>query len=156
MIKFAWLETMRFTPPVLSAQRFVRTEVERFGRLIPEGGLLLCSAAAANRDPRQFESPDEFIVGRKDLCQREPRGQYRADGLPSGITFGLGKPSIHPAVPKERPRSLYAITRDCAVVAASMLLEHRPNIKLLSSGSAQLQSLKLGEMHTCWELKVNS
>ncbi len=156
MIKFAWLETMRFTPPVLSAQRFARTEVERFGRLIPEGGLLLCSAAAANRDPRQFESPDEFIVGRKDLCQREPRGQYRADGLPSGITFGLGKPSIHPAVPKERPRSLYAITRDCAVVAASMLLEHRPNIKLLSSGSAQLQSLKLGEMHTCWELKVNS
>ena len=51
MLKFAWLETLRFSPPVLSAERFAKYEIERFGRLIPQGGLLMCSAAAANRDP---------------------------------------------------------------------------------------------------------
>ncbi len=154
MFKYAWLETLRYTPPVLSAKRFTKTEVERFGRLMPKGALLMCSAAAANRDPRQFSDPEKFIVGRKDLCQREPRGQYRADGLPSGIAFGLGRPSIYPAVPKERPRSLYAIVRDCAVKASMMLLERKPDIKLSEEFKPELRSLILDETHTCWELKV--
>lgn len=155
MLKFAWLETLRHSPPILSTERFAKFEVERFGRLIPKGGLLMCSAAAANRDPRQFESPNEFIVGRKDLCQREPRGQYRADGLPSGITFSLGKPSVHPAVPKERSRSLYAIVRDCAVIASEMLLDSYPNIRLAEGSEPSLKSLYLHGIHTCWELKVD-
>ncbi len=75
-------------------------------------------------------TPTSFVVGRKDLCQREPRGQYRADGLPSGIAFGFGRPSIHPAVPKERPRSIYAITRDVAVTASTMLLDAVPHVRL--------------------------
>jgi len=153
-VKFAWLETLRHSPPVLSAERFARHEVERFGRLIPEGGLVMCSAAAANRDPRAFSDPDAFLVERKDLCQREPRGQYRADGLPSGIAFGLGTPSVHPAVPKERPRSLYAITRDVAVAASHALLDRHPDIQLASGAEPTLRSLRLGEMHTCWELPV--
>ena len=115
---------------------------------------MMCSAAGANRDPRQFSAPEEFIVGRKDLCQREPRGQYRADGLPSGIAFGLGQPSIYPAVPKERPRSLYAIVRDSAVTASSLLLQEKPNIKLVDESNPRLRSLLLNEMHTCWELEV--
>ncbi|HJL64550.1 MAG TPA: hypothetical protein QGF70_03085, partial [Candidatus Thalassarchaeaceae archaeon] len=65
-------------------------------------------------------------------------------------------PSIHPAVPKERPRSLYAIVRDCAVTASSMLLEKKPNIKLIDQSSPELKSLLLEEIHTCWELKVSS
>ena len=154
MLKFAWLETLRCTPPVISAKRFARTEIERFGRLLPKGALMMCSAAGANRDPRQFSAPEEFIVGRKDLCQREPRGQYRADGLPSGIAFGLGQPSIYPAVPKERPRSLYAIVRDSAVTASSLLLQEKPNIKLVDESNPRLRSLLLNEMHTCWELEV--
>ena len=103
LMKLAYLETLRHSAPVLSAQRFAKHEVERFGRLLPEGALLVCSAAAANRDPRIFNAPERFIVDRKDMCQREPRGQYRADGLASGIAFALGKPSKHPAVPENRP-----------------------------------------------------
>ena len=153
-VKFAWLETLRHSPPVHVVQRFARHEVERFGRLLPDGAMLELSAAAANRDPRALDNPDEFVVGRQDLCQREPRGQYRADGLPSGIAFGMGKPSVHPAVPKERPRSIYAITSDVAVTASTMLLDAFPAIRLADDAEPTIRSLRLGEMHTCWRLPV--
>jgi pulcherriminic acid synthase len=154
LVKFAWLETLRHSPPVHSAARFTRHEVERFGRLLPAGALLHCSAAAANRDPRVFADPDAFIVERTDLCQREPRGQYRADGLPSGIAFGLGRPSVHPAVPKDRPRSAYALVRDVAVTASRMLLDARPDIRLAPGAAPVMRSLRLGEMYTCWHLPI--
>ncbi len=154
LMKLAYLETLRHSTPVLSAWRYARHEVERFGRLLPEGALVLCSAAAANRDPRVFNEPDRFIVDRRDLCQREPRGQYRADGLATGIAFGLGKPSKHPAVPEDRPRSRYAITRDAAVAASMALLEVLPNIRLADGAEPQLSALTVGEMHTCWKLPV--
>lgn len=155
LIKQAWHEALRHSPPVHEAKRFARHEVERFGQLLPDGALLTCSAAAANRDPRVFSDPTAFLVRRSDLCQREPRGQYRADGLPSGIAFGLGRPSVHPAVPKERPRSRYALIRDVAVTASRMLLEAAPEISLARDAEPTLRSLRLGEMHTCWELNVS-
>jgi len=154
LLKFAYFEALRHSAPVLSAKRFARHEVERFGYLIPEGALIICSAAAANRDPRVFEAPNEFRVDRADLCQREPRGQYRADGLPSGIAFGLGKPSKYPAVPEDRPRSRYALTRDMAVTASQVLLGAAPNMRLADQANPTLQSLQIGEMHTCWKLPV--
>lgn len=153
LMKFAYLECLRHSAPVLSAKRFARHEVERFGRLLPAGALVLCVAAAANRDPRIFKDPDRFIVGRKDLCQREPRGQYRADGLASGIAFGLGAPTKHPALPEDRPRSLYAITRDTAVAASATLLAMTKEIRV--NGNAQApRCLRLQEMHACWNLPV--
>lgn len=154
LVTDAWLETLRHSPPTHSAHRWTRHEVERFGRLLPEGALLHLSAAAANRDPRVFAEPDAFLVERADLCRREPRGQYRADGLPSGIAFGLGKPSRHPAVPKERPRSRYALTRDTAVTASTMLLDAFPHLRLAPDATPRLRSLRLGDMHTCWHLPV--
>lgn len=154
MVKFAWLETLRHSPPVHSVQRFARHEVERFGRLLPDGAMVQLSAAAANRDPRVFDDPDRFVVGRSDLCQREPRGQYRADGLPSGIAPALGPPSKHPAVPKERPRSRYAITRDIAVEVSTRLLDAHPDLRLVPGAVPTIRSLRLGEMSCCWSLPV--
>jgi pulcherriminic acid synthase len=155
LLKVAYLETLRHSAPVLSAERFARHEVERFGKLIPEGAQLICSAAAANRDPRIFADPDRFIVDRRDMCQREPRGQYRADGLASGIAFGLGPPSRHPAIPEDRPRSLYAITRDTAVRASRVLLDMVADLRLQEGANPHLASLRVGEMHTCWKLPVS-
>ncbi len=154
LMKLAYLEAVRHSTPVIAAQRFARHEVERFGIVIPEGALVVCAAAAANRDPRVFENPDEFSVGRRDLTQREPRGMYRADGLASGITFGLGAPSKRPAVPEDRARSLYAITRDAAVAASKRLLEDLPNLALAPGATPRLESLAPGTMHTCWQLPV--
>jgi len=152
LLKHAWFETLRHSTPVLSAQRFARHEVERFGKLIPEGALIVLSAAAGNRDPRIFDAPDEFHVDRADVCQREPRGMYRADGLAAGITFGLGHPSRHPAVPEDRPRSLYALTRDAAVTASNVMLETFADIKLSAEAAPTLQARRIWEMHTCWHL----
>ena len=154
MMKLAVLEALRHSAPVLMAKRFARHEVERFGQVFPEGALVICVAAAANRDPRVFENPDEFIVGRKDLTQREPRGMYRADGLASGIAFALGPPTKHPALPEDRPRSLYAITRDAAVAASGAVLEALPELRLAPGAQPELRSRALGELHTCWELPV--
>ncbi len=154
MMKLAYLEALRYCPPVLGAPRFTRHEVERFGRLLPQGALVVCSAAAANRDPRVFTNPNSFVVDRPDLCQREPRGQYRADGLASGIALGLGKPSIHPAVPEDRPRSLYALTRDTVVTASMVLVENIPDLELREGATPGLRALTIGEMHTCWQLPV--
>ena len=154
MLKFAYLEALRHSTPVLWKKRFARHEVERFGRLLPIGGLFYCAAAAANRDPWVFDNPDKFDIARKDLCQREPRGHYRSDGLPAGIALGLGKPSKHPGVPEDRPRSLYAITRDTIVAASNVLLEKHPEIRLAPGTRPELRCLRLGEMHTCWSLPV--
>ncbi len=154
LFKYAYYETLRHSPPVLSAKRFARHEVERFGQLLPEGALVICSAAAANRDPRIFADPDHFRIDRKDVCQREPRGQYRADGLASGIAFGLGPPSKFPALPEDRPRSLYALMRDTAITASRVLLERCPDIRLPDGATPHLQSLRVGDMHTCWHLPV--
>lgn len=154
LLRFAWLETLRHSTPVLAARRYARHEVERFGQLLPEGALVVCSAAAANRDPRVYDEPDRFCITRKDLCQREPRGQYRADGLPAGIAVGLGKPSKHPAVPEDRPRSLYAITLSAAVTASNVLLDALPRIQLAPGAEPVVRALRIGEMHACWRLPV--
>ena len=153
-LKLAVLETFRHSTPILHALRFARHEVERFGRLIPEGGLVICSAAAGNRDPRIFSDPDEFIINRKDMCHREARGQYRADGLATGITFGLGPPSIHPAIPEDRPRSAFAITRDTAVTASAVLLDALDDLQLEPGAEPFQTCRRIGEMHACWQLPV--
>ena len=120
--KLAWLETMRHSPVIMMVARWTRHEVERFGLLLPAGARVLCSAAAANRDPRLFADPDAFRPGRKDLCQREARGHFRADGLPSAISLGTGAPSRFPAVPEDRPRSAFALARDTAVTMARTIV----------------------------------
>jgi cytochrome P450 len=154
LVKYAYLETLRHSTPVLSGERFAKREVERFGLLIPEGALVICSAAGANRDETVFADADQFIVGRKDLVQREPRGQYRADGLPAGITPALGTPSKFPALPVGRPRSLYAITRDVATIASHALLDATSSLKLAPGAQPVLKSRGYGELHTCWHLPV--
>ncbi len=153
-LKIAYLESLRHSPCVLTAERFARHEVERFGRLIPEGALMRLSALAANRDPRLFADADEFVVDRSDICHREARGQYRADGLPTGITFGLGPPSKHPAVPEDRPRSAYAVTRDTVLAVTELLLEQYPNLALADGAEPFMQALSIGEVYCCWRLPV--
>ncbi len=152
--KLAWLEALRHSPPVMTAARWTRHEVERFGMLIPAGAMVLCSAGAANRDPLQFADPDEFRPGRKDLCQREARGQYRADGLASVISFGTGAPSRFPAVPEDRPRSRFALVRDTAVTISRNVWAWARDVQVTSDTVPGPRSVTDGGVRMCWSLPV--
>ena len=153
-LKIAVLETLRHAPPVPVVHCYARHEVERFGRLLPAGALLRLSALAANRDPRQFHNPDTFDPRRNDICHREARGQFRADGLATGLTLGLGLPSKHPAVPEDRPRSLYALTRDAIVRSSAALLGELPALELTGTTDTRPRSLGIFESFVAWSLPV--
>ncbi|MEM9037727.1 MAG: cytochrome P450 [Actinomycetota bacterium] len=154
LVVAGWLEAVRHSPPVVAAERWARHEVERFGQLLPEGARVICSVAAANRDPRIFGDPDTFDPFRLDLCQREPRGHHRADGLAAGVVPALGPPSLFPAVPEDRPRSRYARVRDVAVVATGALLDRVGVPALADPEAARPSASRLGGPHRSWELVV--
>jgi len=153
--KLAWLEALRHSPPLMTASRWTRHEVERFGMLIPAGALVLCSVGAANRDPRQFADPDEFRPGRKDLCQREARGQYRADGLASTISPGTGAPSRFPAVPEDRPRSRFALVRDTAVTVSRQVWSWAGSLSSTVQPVPGPRAVTDGGVRMCWSLPVH-
>lgn len=68
-------ETLRWNPPFLpGVRRFALEDVAVGGTAIPAGGRVWISLASANRDERQFPSPDTFDPNR----------------LPAHLAFGHG------------------------------------------------------------------
>jgi cytochrome P450 len=63
--RLATEECLRYDPPVKSTQRIAAEDVERRGKTIRKGDRLRWIMAAANRDPRAFEEPDRFDIGRQ-------------------------------------------------------------------------------------------
>ena len=63
--RLATEECLRYDPPVKSTQRIATEDVERRGKVIRKGDRLRWFMAAANRDPRAFEDPDRFDIGRQ-------------------------------------------------------------------------------------------
>ncbi|CAM04083.1 hypothetical protein A8924_5202 [Saccharopolyspora erythraea NRRL 2338] len=58
-------EALRFdTPQGLAAPRFALVDLDIDGVRVRAGQTLLLSLAAANRDPRQFDDPDELVLTR--------------------------------------------------------------------------------------------
>lgn len=60
-------ELLRYDNTALGSMRVAKQSVEFEGGIIPEGGRIIALLAAANRDADQFESPDEFILGRRNI-----------------------------------------------------------------------------------------
>lgn len=60
-------EMLRFGGPAHSVLRFAKTDVEILGYTIPANTLISVFIAAANRDPRQFEAPNDFILNRPNI-----------------------------------------------------------------------------------------
>jgi cytochrome P450 len=69
LVEAAVEETLRYEPSALSASRYAPAPVEVGGRALAAGSHLLCSIAAANRDPRRYERPDDFELGRAEREQ---------------------------------------------------------------------------------------
>jgi len=65
LIETAVEECLRFDPPIIGTLRVVHDDVEFHGQKIPKDGRVLAMIGAANRDPRAYDEPDRFDVGRK-------------------------------------------------------------------------------------------
>ncbi len=59
-------ELLRYDTPVTFVPRATRREVEVGGQVIPAGSNVILELAAANRDPRRFDRPDELLLDRED------------------------------------------------------------------------------------------
>jgi cytochrome P450 len=62
-------ETLRFESPVKGDFRLSRVPTTVAGVDIPAGATVMVLNGAANRDPRRFERPDEFLVDRANARQ---------------------------------------------------------------------------------------
>lgn len=65
----AFEEVIRFESPIQLLFRTATRDVEISGASIREGQKIMVCFASANRDPRQWERPDEFISGRRTMGQ---------------------------------------------------------------------------------------
>jgi cytochrome P450 len=78
-------EMIRFDPPLQLFERWVLTDDFTLGdTAIPRGQKLAVLFGSANRDPRVFERPDEFDVGRENAIQHI--------GFGGGIHVCIGAP----------------------------------------------------------------
>jgi cytochrome P450 len=57
-------ELLRFEPPSPVQARYVTTDVEHHGQVVPEGSALLLLNGSGNRDERKFPDPDRFDIHR--------------------------------------------------------------------------------------------
>lgn len=136
----AWQESLRHSPPVLHSSLYTTREVERFGQLLPEGSLVVCSAAGANHDPLIFSHPNTFDIDRKDLAYREPLGQFRIDGLASAVSPGLIPLSQTGKYFNESSISMYKFASTAVTVATKSLLRRKNYLRLISPFSSQLMT----------------
>ncbi len=59
-------ETLRYETPTAGMWRIVKEDTRLGEQDLPAGSVVQLRYAAANRDPRKFENPDEFQVDRKN------------------------------------------------------------------------------------------
>lgn len=83
LIRTAVEEMLRFDTPVQLFKRWVLEDLEYKGQLFKQGEQIALFFGSANRDPAQFESPDELQIDRRD----NPHISFGA-----GIHFCLGAP----------------------------------------------------------------
>ncbi|MYH60946.1 MAG: cytochrome P450 [Caldilineaceae bacterium SB0675_bin_29] len=67
LVRGAFEEALRFVSPVQTFMRTTTRAVDVEGVEISEGQKVLLFLASANRDPRQWEDPDRFDIGRRTL-----------------------------------------------------------------------------------------
>jgi len=103
-----WRETLRFEAPVQFVARETTAEIEVEGTTLPQGAFVVASIGSANRDPRVFSTPDEFLIAR-DPKYWDPM-----------LTFGIGP---HYCAGAHLARMEF-------MVALEVLTERFPNLRL--------------------------
>jgi hypothetical protein len=100
-------EVLRFESPKQRDPRLLAHDVELHGQTMRAGEMVILLLGAANRDPRQFEDPDSFILDRSP-------NRHIAFGF--GIHFCLGSP----------------LARLEGRIAVGELLRRRPELELVT------------------------
>lgn len=106
MIRSAVEELLRYESPVQFTARVLKEDIEICGQHIPKKWTILCMLGAANRDPKQFEEPNQVNLKRLN-------NQHLAFG--AGPHFCIGS----------------QLARLEAQVALSNLLRRFPEMKLI-------------------------
>lgn len=76
-------ELLRFDPPILSIGRVVKQDVQLGGKQLAKGERVFAMLAAANRDPKLFENPDELILDRVSNAHMTfGKGAHHCMGMP--------------------------------------------------------------------------
>ncbi|BBZ05470.1 cytochrome P450 [Mycolicibacterium chitae] len=117
MIPSAVEETLRLHPPFFGLYKRATRDVELGGTQIPKDSYIQTCWAAANRDPKVYENPDEFDVDRK--FGRKNRH----------LTFGFGIHSC-PGAPTARMELRIAVEE---------LLRRLPDITLVDPSAAKYE-----------------
>jgi cytochrome P450 len=60
-------EFIRLYPLVFQDGRLVKSDIDFHGCPMKKGDILWLGLASSNRDPREFDNPDEFVVGRPNV-----------------------------------------------------------------------------------------
>jgi cytochrome P450 len=112
----AVVESVRFDPAIHNTKRVLTQACEVVDQQLVQGDTMLIVLAAANRDPQQFETPQEFLPERSNNAEH--------------LTFGAG---AHACLAKHYMTEL--VTR-----ALEHLFKHYPNAHL-STDDVQYESL---------------
>ncbi|MFG2949659.1 cytochrome P450 [Streptomyces adustus] len=67
LIPAAFNESLRYWPPVNVWGRITTRDVEIEGAVVPQGAQIAVLFGAGNRDPRHYDNPDAFLVGRNPV-----------------------------------------------------------------------------------------
>ncbi|NED87495.1 cytochrome P450 [Streptomyces sp. SID11233] len=86
LVDRAFVETLRFTPPVHMIMRQAATDVELGGGRVPAGSTVTCLIGAANRDASRYRDPDRFDIFRTDLT-----GTTAFSAAADHLAFALGR-----------------------------------------------------------------
>lgn len=123
-------ETLRFDPPVQRSIRVALEDAELAGRAVPRGTWVITLIGGANRDPRVYDRPGEFLVDR-----------YADKSVPDHLAFSGG---IHYCLGA-------ALARLEGEVALRTLATRLPRLKLVGEpkmrrsvsvrGAASLQAI---------------
>lgn len=99
-------EALRYDPPLHIFERFAKADCEAYGHTFKRGDKIALILAAANRDPKVFDHPDQFVPDRSP----NPQTSFGA-----GVHFCVGAPLAR----LEMMESLPVLIQTCPDIALS-------------------------------------